>query len=81
MLKIFDRMLQLFKQPSSANFPWGHEVTRLSIPLSIALGRRTAFNGQVKALPEAEVNNFLADFMQGHVATMPTLSPPTFTGE
>jgi hypothetical protein len=62
---ILDRIAQYLNNPSGGVYSWGEEVARLSIPLSIATGRRIAKSGKLVPLPQSQVNEVLGAVFQG----------------
>jgi hypothetical protein len=78
-LKILNRILEGLNDSSVREYDWGSEVARLSVPLAVATGHRTAHEGVIEPLPKAQVDKFLEAFMEGQVAEQPIFSRPQGT--
>lgn len=69
---ILKHIVNQLNNPSTEIYRWGEEVERLSIPLALATGRRTAKSGQLVPLPQAQVNKVLGVIMGGAGAMDPS---------
>jgi hypothetical protein len=79
-MKIFNHILQYLKAPTTDAFPWGDEVVRLSVPLSIATGRRAMKAGEVQPIPQAHLETFVQGMTMMTANSLPryTKSPGDF---
>lgn len=69
---IINRISEYLNNPVEGVYKWGEEIERLSVPLVIATGRRTAREGQLVPLPPAQVDRVLAAMMGGAGAMEPS---------
>lgn len=75
-----DHILRFLNEPAPPpKYSWGNEVGRLSVPLSIATGRRTASGGLLDPLPPSQVAEFMEGFFGMYMQSQPSLSLPAGT--
>lgn len=74
--KILNQLIRNIDIPPSGEYRWGEEVVRLSLPLAIATGRRTAKSGAVVPLPRSQVDGFLAALVKIDTAFRPCFAHP-----
>jgi hypothetical protein len=75
-IKILNYILNNLNTAVDAEWNWGEEAARLSIPLPVATGRRVAKSGKVIPLPTEEVQAVLSMIIGGDLATQPAFSHP-----
>jgi len=75
-IKILNYILNNLNKAEAAEWHWGEEAARLSIPLPLATGRRVAKSGKVIPLPIEEVQGVLSMIIGGESATQPAFSHP-----
>ena len=69
---ILKHILGYLNNLSEGLYKWGEEVERLSIPLALATGRRTAKSGRLVPLPQGDVDRVLVAMMEGAGAMEPS---------
>lgn len=77
--RILSRILQCLNKSPSGAYDWGDEVCRLSVPLAIACGRRTAKSGQLVPMPQSRVDEVLASILDMNNAAQPSYVHPPGT--
>jgi hypothetical protein len=74
--KILDRLVGYLNSSSSIDLDWGAEVSRLSLPLGVATGRRQANAGDIEPLASGDIETFMHNFMHAHAAAQPSYEKP-----
>jgi len=73
-VKILNYILNSINTGVDARWRWGEEAARLSVPLPLATGRRTAKDGKVVPLPADEVQAVLKIMIDADAASQPGFS-------
>jgi hypothetical protein len=74
--KILDRLVGYLNSSSSIDLDWGAEVSRLSLPLGVATGRRQANAGNIEHLASGDIETFMHTFMHAHAKAQPSHEKP-----
>jgi hypothetical protein len=72
--RILGHIVRKLNTPPHVAYIWGEEVCRLSIPLGIASGRRTAVGNGVEPLPEGDVKAVFEAVGKLQAASQPSLA-------
>lgn len=80
-VKILNYILNSINTRVDVRWRWGDEAARLSIPLPLATGRRTAKDGKVVGLPTDEVQAILKLLVDAEVESQPTFSHCQHVGD